>query len=326
MEFQEVTALANTASKQNTVKVSQVFGDYLIMLIAPCVMSVWYNGIRALWVVLISIVSAVLTDCVVGAFLRKPFKIKDLSNIFIGAAIAMMMPAGIDFYIPALASFFAVAVVKVPFGGAHKAPFVPAAAGFALASVCFKEQVFDFTKFSADKFLGEHSFAAMLNQGNSVHLNAANTFDILSGNVAGPMGTTCGILMFGCCAYLFVRRRRALLATAGFIGACAVWAMLFPRINASPITSVVLELSAGSLMFAAVFLLTDHATLPKNSVNRVVYGVLCGVICMAMRYVGAYEETVCFAVLFANGFRPVFDYAVNAMTAFLAKRKGAAKA
>lgn len=324
MGISEVTALANIAAKQNPVKASRLFGDYLIMLIAPCVMSVWYYGSRALWVILLSILSAVLTDGIVSAVLGKPFKIKDLSNVFIGTAIAVMMPAGVELYVPVSAAVFAVAAVKVPFGGSTKAPFVPAAAGFAFASVCFKEQVFGFAHNAEGKFLGEVSLASLLSQGNSVHLNFTNVFDILTGNVAGPMGTGCGILMIVCCTYLFVRRRRALLATAGFIGACAVYALIFPRINASALTSLVLELSAGSLLFAAVFLVTDHATLPKSSVNRVVYGAVCGVLCMAMRSVGTYEETVCFAVLLANGLRPVLDSAVRGFNAVVSKRKGAA--
>ena len=323
MGISEVTSLANIAAKQSPVKASRLFGDYLIMLIAPCVLSLWYYGGRALWVILLSVVSAVLTDGIVSAVLGKPFNIKDLSNIFIGAAIAVMMPAGVPFYVPVSAAVFAVAAVKVPFGGATRAPFVPAAAGFAFASVCFKEQVFDFAYNAEGKLLGEVSLASMLSQGNSVHLKTSTVFDIITGNVAGPMGTGCGILMLVCCTYLFVRRRKALLATAGFIGACALFALFAPRANASALTSLVLELSSGSLLFAAVFLVTDHATLPKNNVNRVIYGAVCGFFCMFMRSVGTYEETVCFAVLLANGLRPVLDSAVRGFNAVTAKRKGA---
>lgn len=303
----------NKASKQNTVKSSQLFGDYLIMLIAPCVLALWYYGTSVFYVLGAGILTSLVCDFGASALLGKKFRLKDFSNIFIGAAIALMMPAGIPLYIPCAAAAFAVLAVKIPFGGALHAPFVPAAAGFAFASVCFKEQIFSYTVNTADKFLGATSLASLLASGNSVHLNAANMFDIVSGNVAGPMGTGCGILMLGCCAYLFVRRKKALLATAGFIGACALYAVIFPRINASALTSIVLELSAGSLMFAAVFLVTDYATLPQNGINRVIYGAVCGIFCMAMRNAGTYEETVCFAVLFANGIRPVLDSAFNAL-------------
>ncbi len=337
-----MTALTNIAAKQNTVKASRLFGDYLIMLIAPCVMSVWHYGGRALWIIFLSILSALLTDGIASAVLGKPFKIKDLSDIFIGTAIAMMMPAGVPFYVPVSAACFAVAAVKVPFGGATHSPFVPAAAGFAFASVCFKEQVFGFAYKSEGKLLGETSLASLLSHGNSLHINLSTFLDVVIGNVAGPMGTGCGLLMVASCIYLFVRRKRALLATAGFIGACIVFAVVFPRINMpamindseissvglifkSVLTSVLLELTSGSLLFAAVFLLTDHATLPKSSLNRVIYGIVCGIFCMGMRDAGVYEETVCFAILFANGFRPVFDSAARGFDAVISKRKGAAE-
>lgn len=312
--------------KQNTVKSSQIFGDYIIMLVAPCIVALWYYGTRVLSVLAVSVVTALISDFAACALLGKSFRIKDLSNIVIGAVIAMMLPASVPLYIPAAAAAFAVVAVKIPFGGALHAPFVPAAAGFAFVSVCFKDLVFTYDVNPSGKFLGSSSLGSLLTNGNSVHLNAANTFEIITGNVAGPMGTGCIILLIGCCAYLFVRRRKALLATAGFLGACALYAAVFPRINASLLDGIFLELSAGSLMFAAVFIVTDHATLPQNGINRVIYGAVCGVFCMAMRAFGTYEETVCFAVLLANGLRPVADSVFDVLSQkAVSLRKGAEK-
>ena len=288
--------MAENAVKQNKVKNSRIFGDYLIMLVAPLVIAVWYYGARAVYAAAAAVAGAMITDIAANLIIRKQYRLKDLSSVYI-AAIAAMMPAGIPLYIPALAAAFAVLAVKIPFGGGLRAPFSPVAAGFAFACVCFKEQIFDYSYNSVDKLLGSASLGSLLAKGNSVRLNSVNLFDIVSGNVAGPMATGCGIVLIACCAYLFVRRRKALLTTAGFIVTCAVFAAVFPRINASAITSVVLELSSGSLIFAGVFLLTDLATLPKSSAVRVIYGAVCGVICMTMRRLGAYEEPVCFAVM-----------------------------
>ncbi len=317
--------MANNAAKQNTVKSSRIFGDYLVMLAAPCFVAAWYHGAQFLSVAAVSIITALACDFGAKAILGKSFHLRDFSNIFIGIAIALMLPAGIPLYVPATAAAFAVLAVKIPFGGALHAPFVPAAAAFAFISVCFKDTVFDYGANSEGKLFGAESLGSMLMKGKSVHISAANVFDIIAGNVAGPMGTGCGILMLACCVYLFVRRRKALLATLGFVAACAVYAVAFPRINASAITSIVLELSAGSLMFAGVFLLTDHATLPHSGINRVIYGAVCGILCMAMRGAGVFEETVCFAILLANGLRPVLDSAFKALPSVSFKRKEAAE-
>lgn len=316
--------LSDKEKKQSTVKASRLYGDYLIMLIAPLLLAVYHYGARALAVVAAGVASAMLTDLLFCALLKKHFLLKDLSNIFIGAAIALMMPAGIPLYVPVAAAFFAVAVVKVPFGGSLRAPFVPAAAGFAFASVCFKEQIFDYSYNSADKLLGERSLGSLLAQGNAVHLDAINTFDILSGNVAGPMGTGCALLMLACCAVLIIRRKGALFIVGGFVAVCVLYAALFPRVNASALASIFFELSAGSLLFAAVFFLTDYATLPQSIAAKLAGGAVCGFFCMMMRTVGTYEETVCFAVLLANGFAPVINSGINRVGGAI-RRKEAAK-
>ncbi len=320
-----MTALANSSAKQNTVTTSRIFGDYLVMIAAPCIVALIYYGTRFLSVALVGVLTALACDFSVKAILGKTFHLRDFSNIFIGLAIAVMLPAGIPLYVPAVAAAFAVIAVKIPFGGALHSPFVPSAAGFAFISICFKDMIFDYSVDSETKLLGAKSIGSMLMKGQSVYISTANIFDILAGNVAAPMGTGCGILMLACCVYLFVRRKKALLATLGFVAACAVFAAVSPRINASALTSIVLELSAGSLMFAGVFLLTDPATLPQGSINRVIYGAVCGILCMAMRGAGVFEEPVCFAILLANGFRPVLDAGFKVFSASFPKRKGAAE-
>ncbi len=311
-----MNALDEISVKNRPVKSSRIFGDYLIMLAAPFILAVIYYGIKAVYVTAVSVLSAVICDAAASAVVNKRFRFKELTAVFTGGAIAMMMPADIPLYIPAIASAFAVLVVKIPFGGGLRVPFVPAAAGFAFACVCFKEQIFTYGAGADGKFLGSSSVASLLAEGSSVHLDASNTIDILCGNAAGPMGTGCILVMLGCCAYLFVRRRKALLSTLGFVAVCALFAFLFPRVNASGLTSVILELSSGSLMFAGVFFLTDFATLPKKDGFKIIFGALCGLICMLMRLSGAYEEPVCFAVLLADAFGQLLDY-------IPAKKKGA---
>lgn len=312
--------MANVTAKNNSITPNRIYGDYLIMLIAPCVLAVWYYGFRSLAVIAVSIAAAVITEAVANLILEKRFYLKDIGGIFTGAAIALMMPAGIPLHIPAMAALFGIATAKVPFGTALKTPFVPAAAGFASASVCFKEQVFSYTVNTTDKLFGAESLGSLLMKGVSVRINSSNIFDIIGGNVSGPMGTGCALVMLGSAVFLLIRRPKALLATAGFLAAVAFSVVAFPRLYSSYATNLVLELSSGSLLFGAVFLLTDYATLPPKNLNKFIYGAICGIICMVMRFLGSYQETVCFAILLTNGFRPLFDSALGNIPKLRIKR------
>lgn len=294
------------AQKPSYVTALQLFGDYLLMLLVPTVLAIYYYGTRVLAVAGVSVGTAVLTEAVLSAVLGRSYYLRDLTSVYSALCIALMLPAGVPLYIPVLASLFAIAAVKIPLGGSG-APIMPAAAGFAFAAVCFRTEVFTYTLRAQQKLLGAQSLGALLGGGNAMRLNAANLLDVLGGNVAGPLGTGCGLLMLACGIYLLMRRPRALLATAGFLGACILWTMLLPRSNGGMLTNIVLELCSGSLLFAAIFLVTDHATLPAAGLHRVLYGVLCGVLCMAMRRSGVFEEPVCFAIVLGNALRPVLE-------------------
>lgn len=305
--------MADGALKPKKQNISSACTDYLIMLLAPCYMAFHYYGFRSLLVIAASVAAALVTNAAAGLLINKKFKFIDPFCIFSGAAIALMMPANVPLYVPVFASFFAVAVCMMPFGSGEKAPFVPAAAGFAFASVTFKEQVFAYTASSRDPVFGAESLGSMLMKGSSVHIGTANVFDILIGNVAGPMGTGCIILMAVSAVYLLIRRPSSLLSTFGFLAACTLMIILFPRVTAPLKSNLLPELCSGLLMFAAVFLITDPVTLPRKNISKIFCGAVCGILCMAMRRMGAYEETVCFAVILSNALRPVFDSAIDNM-------------
>ena len=133
-----------------------------------------------------------------------------------------------------------------------------------------------------------------------MHLDPISVSDILTGSVSGPMGTACAVVLLGCAVFLLIRRPRAFIGTFGFVLACAVLALLFPRVNTGALASLILEVCSGSLLFAAVFFITDPATSPRNPVYALIYGVYSGALCMITRYFGIYEESVCFAVIIAN--------------------------
>ena len=287
------------------LKSTRVFGDYLLMLIVPAVMSIWYYGSAAVFSLLTCVVTSIVADFIASMVIYRQYYIADFSAPVTGAMIALMMPASCPYYVEMLACLFAVLVIKIPFGGGMRAPFVPAAAGFASAAVCFKDLVFTYS--GGRDYMNTASIASTLLSNGSMKLTTSTVLDILTGNFYGPMGTGCVIIFLGCIIFMLIRRKDSLLSTAGFLAVVIMTALVFPRTSGTRISSLVLELSSGSLLFASVFLLTDYSTLPKHNINRVVYGAFTGILCMVMRHLGAYEEPVCFAILLGNAFSPVLD-------------------
>lgn len=306
MKHKDTTSL-QTPEAQTT----RFYRDMVIMLCAPLVMAVYYYGLRVLVLAGVCVLTAVVCEFTGLLLMRRKIGDSfDFHCVFVGLVIALMLPATAPLSLGVTGASFAIIAAKLPFGNARGTLFVSPAAGFAFLCVCWPTLVFDYppiggfgASVAAFQTVGS-SLTSMLSTGYSLRLTIIHIFDILSGNVPGPMGTGSILVLIAASSYLLIRRPGALLNTLGYLAGCAVMAAVFPRVQSGRLSSVFLELCSGMLFFTAVFLLTDPATSPKKPLYRFYYGLFAGVLCMLLRYFGAYEEGACFALLIANALWP----------------------
>ncbi len=292
--------------------------DMIVMMTPLLIIGCYLNGFNALRVAFWGVVSAVVSEYIACKIMKKDSTVGDLHAAATGLAISLMLPAVCPSYIPVIGSAFAILVAKVPFGGARKAPFTPAAVGFAFLCVCFPEAVFTYAPitvgtssplFGSADFVSGTSFGEMLSYGKSIDLNELELFSILGGVNPGPIGTTCMIALLGSAVYLIAKRPRKAAISFSFIFACALMAILFPRVNSGRYVSLIMELSSGTLIFAALVLAPNPVSAPGKFLPSILYGFSMGVICMLIRYFGKYSEGACFSILIMNAVTPVVtDY------------------
>ena len=68
-------------------------------------------------------------------------------------------------------------------------------------------------------------------------------------------------------------------------------------------------LLSGGLMLGAFFMATDYVTSPITGKGRVVGGILCGILTVAIRVYGGYPEGVSYSILLMNAATPLIDKA-----------------
>lgn len=300
----------------------------LIALAVVAVMAWFFYGERSLRLLFAGAAAALCAELLAQGLFRRLRKPLDYHSLVVGACIAMMLPANAPYTVAIVGSVFAVWAVKLPFGGTMHAPFVPAAAGFAFLCLCFPKEVFSYPQMktitditvSAAAWGDGTSLASLLQNGQSTAVGSGLAASLLIGNargISGPMGTGCILVLLLCLLLPVMRKPRTALGPLGFLFSCAVLAFAFPRVQMGRWYSVLFELCAGMLVFAAVFFITDSATSPDTGGMRLLYGILAGVLCMLFRYFGVYEEGVCFAVLAANALWPIFEDGIQKLLSFL---------
>lgn len=286
--------------------------DLLTMLAVPSLSSWYFYGLVAIRLICVSVITCVLCELIGRSILKQAPTVTDLSAVVTGILIALLLPANAPVWLPVIGGIFATVVAKLPFGSVEKLPFSPAAAGFAFLTICFPKVIFDYPHISAFSTAlsstSSVSLASMLAQNTSVSLRSVKALDILIGNFPGPMGASCIIVLVGSAIYLLIRRTNLFITTAGFLSGVTLMAICFPRVT-NLVASLVLEICAGYMLFAAIFLITEHSTQPSHPLSRLLYGFTAGVSCMLMRRFGTFEECACFAVLIINAVWPVADKA-----------------
>lgn len=295
--------MTNSAAQQNKTEFSalrRIMTDYSIMLCAPILVGAFTHGADVFLAVLSGVLTCVICGKLFEKILKVKFPLRDFSPFFLGACTALMMPANAPIWMIVCASAFAMVVCVVPFGSANDAPFVPPAAAFCFAVLCWGDKVFDYSATG-------NSITSLLSQGNSIGQNIASVLEVLVGNVPTAMGTGSAIALLGALIYLVIRRPKDSISSLTFILAVIVMALLFPRVGTGRFISLVMELCGGMMLFSAVFFMSYPSVLPKRTLPRALWGFVSGIICMLIRYVGAFEETAVFGILIACAIADFFD-------------------
>jgi len=224
---------------------------------------VYCFGVGAIAPVTASILGALCGEAV-AAGLRRRFTLLDGSAFLTGLLVGMAMPAGVPAYIPALASLFAVAVVKGAFGGLGSNWMNPALAGIAFSLLNWPSEMgtwsgsgridaiagisgatplgycrlhaasgpgpMDILSAAGVKFSPtDSSITDFLNQGVFSHLGAdlpGGYIDLLLGNKNGSIGELSAILILAGSVFLIARRMIRWEIPASILGTFALltWA------------------------------------------------------------------------------------------------------
>jgi len=288
-----------------------LMADVIIALVPLYAMAAYFYGKRVLVLGAFSVAATVLIDFICTALRHQVPNIRDHSNIITGMIIPLLLPASVRYEVIFVAVLFAVAVTKHPFGGVGQNIFNPAASGVAFATVCFPRSVFFYPiPFDPLPIIIEERIRLVFSPAYTLLLGGVphnDPLDMLLGNFPGPMGATNILVLLTCLLFLAVRKSISFLMTASYIAGFSLIAAFYPRAMVSPLQSVYYELMSGIVLICAVFLINDPVTSPKRQSVRIVYGFLAGVVCMAFRKIGRYEESVLFALLIMNAMVWSFD-------------------
>jgi Na+-transporting NADH:ubiquinone oxidoreductase subunit B len=230
---------------------------------------------------------------------------------------ALILPATIPLWQVALGISFGVVIAKEVFGGTGKNFLNPALAGRAFLFFAYPAQMSGDSVWTAvDGFSG----ATALSLGASGGVSAITGADIswmnaFLGDIQGSIGATSTLACLLGAVFLVYTRVASWRIIAGvFLGMLAT-SLLFNAIGSDTNPMYAMpwywHLVLGGFAFGMVFMATDPVTACMTDAGRWIFGALIGFMTVLIRVANpAFPEGIMLAILFANLFAPLIDYAV----------------
>ncbi len=313
-------------------------------LIPVALTGIYFFGWRVAAILLVSTAAAVITEWIMTA--NRKGKISQacfVTSILYG----LSLPPTTPFWIVASGAVIAILFGKEVFGGFGKNIFNPAIVGRAFVYVAFpveltskfvpvfsgfpggfKEWSFETSAYAAS-FIEKSGLAAadMLTAATPMWSRrdfafTADSMNLLLGNIgevfksgehtrvlsAGSIGEVSALVIILSGIYLLWTKTAQWRLTASTIaGALFLSILLHYVFKIDAVPAVDFTLFTGALLFAAVFMVTDPISAPKDQTSQIIYGFFIGMLIVFFRYKSIFAGGVAFSILFGNMVAPMLD-------------------
>lgn len=309
--MQKSFVLSSSPHLRDNATTQRVMLDVCLALVPAGIASMYFFGLRAGILILISVISSVVFEGLYCKLAKRENPIGDLSAVVTGLLLAYNLPANSPYWVPVLGSAIAIILVKQFYGGLGQNFMNPALAARAILAISFTSIMTAYTVPQAGVFMqgmGE-AIDTLATATPLAEIKKAGTWsysmaDLFFGNVPGTLGETSKLALLIGAAYLFIRRVINWRIPVAFIGSFALLQFLFSGFDAN---GTLIQLLSGGLVLGAFFMATDYASSPVTPVGQLIYGVGCGALLYVFRRFGGSAEGCSFAILLMNVTAPLIE-------------------
>lgn len=293
-----VSSSPHIRSSETTQKIMR---DVTIALAPAAAFGVYNFGLRALTILVLSIVSAIVTEALCQKIRKQVITIDDFSAVVTGLLLGMNLPSTVPYWIPVVGSVFAIAVVKQAFGGLGHNFINPALAARALLVASWPVQMTTWSSVTTDA-TATATVLGIIKEGTGAEL--PSLMDMLLGRIGGCIGETSALLLLLGGLYLIYKGIISIKIPGIYIGTVAILTLI---ITGFDVNMTIIHILSGGLILGAFFMATDYASSPITPKGQIIYAIGMGLITVVIRFYGGYPEGVSYSILLMNVAAPLID-------------------
>jgi len=263
----------------------------------------WY----AFNVIVVSVISCVMIECVFQKLRRRRVKIGDMSAVVTGVLLALVLPPSIPLWMVFLGGVLAIGLGKEIFGGIGQNIFNPALLARAFLMAAFPVAL---TTWTSPISLDAMATATPLGLEKFNHV-VTPAYQMFLGNIGGSLGETSALALLLGGGYLLWRKIIDYRVPIAYIGTVIIFSGIAHLAAPDQYASPLFYVFAGGLLIGAIFMATDPVTSPVTAGGRWIFGIGCGLVTMTIRIWGGLPEGVMYSILFMNACTPLINRVVR---------------
>jgi Na+-translocating ferredoxin:NAD+ oxidoreductase subunit D len=283
--------------------VSRVMLDVIIALLPATMGSIYFFGLPAFKLILVSIIAAVATEALIQKLTKKKISVGDFSAALTGLLLAMNLPPSAPAWIAVVGSAFAIGIAKQAFGGLGQNFINPALAGRAMLVASWPVIMTTWTAPGTDA-MATVTPLAVLKPGSEVTEQLPSIMDAFIGNIGGSLGETSALLLLIGAAYLFYRGVISWRIPLTYIATVAVITLIA---SGGDVINMTYHLVTGGLMLGAFYMATDYSSSPVTVKGQIIFAIGAGFLTAIIRLYGGYPEGVSYSILLMNLVAPIIE-------------------
>ena len=250
-------------------KVNVIMRDVIIALIPAAAAGIYFFGVRALSVMAVSILTAVITEALCQKIMNQKIEITDGSAVITGILFAFVVTPTLPLWMAVIGSFVSIFLGKMVFGGLGHNIFNPALIGRAFLMASWLGAMTSWVGTDGKAGATVLGVLKMENYDNVVKMFDSVSdmyWNLFLGNRGGCIGETSVVALLIGASYLVYRKHITLHTPITYI---ATVFMLSWAAGQDPIMAVM----AGGLVLGAFFMATDMVTTPFTTTGKIIFGL-----------------------------------------------------
>ncbi len=319
----------NLQSKHSTQMIMRDLTIGLLIVFAASVIyyfTAWgaAYGLQALLLLVCSLITTFVCEAVFAKVKKQDIK-STITHSFgwvTSIILVMMCPISIPPYAIIVATFFAIAIGRLVFGGFGFNIFNPAAVGRAVIFASFSGATTNLVTSATPTGVLASTFSWM--PGTEAALQSYLDYcggwgSLLLGTYPGAIGETFSLLIILVGIFLVVRKVIDWRIPVFYLGTIFVITFVIAILEGVEsyygipgwLWYPALHLLTGGVIFGGVFMLTDPVTAPTVPSGRIFFAMCAAALTVLIRLKGNLPEGCLYSILIMNTFTPMIESALD---------------